>query len=122
MINPYKFTPKRDWILVLDTPRRTSTVGGILLPTAETGVEKVTEGTGMIIAVGPGIKNDKLQLSKGLKIVYRAYLKHAERIPYQSEGEEKIFFLMSSDDIMGIVSPGVDVGVFSGRPQVPESN
>lgn len=119
----HKVRPRDGWVLALADQRKEKTAGGILLPGNETGVEKVTEGAGMLVAVGPGIKNGKLGIEKGMRIIYRAYLKHAHRLDGEEkwpDGEEKFYFLMSSDDIYGIVPPGVEVGVFSGRPQNPE--
>jgi len=115
-----KLKPRRDWTLVLADPRRVATQGGIFLPGHETGVEKVTEGAGLIIAVGPGEKNAGLKIEKGDRILYRAFLKHANRMETDEvweNGEAKCYFLMNSDDILGVMAPGVDVGVFSGRPE-----
>lgn len=122
MIDPYKFRPSEGWVLILDDPRATQTAGGLFLPGAETGVEKVTEGSGEVIAVGKGDKNRLSNLEKGLRVVYRAFLKHAHRIDAEQnwpDGSEKIFFLIKSEDILAALTPGVTVGVFSGRPQVP---
>jgi co-chaperonin GroES (HSP10) len=117
-----KVRPRRDWLLVLADARRDKTASGLLLPGHETGVEKVTEGAGLVISVGPGEKNRVLGLEKGVRIVFRSFIKHANRLPVEESwdsGEQKIYFLMSSDDAIGVMAPGVDVGVFSGRPEVP---
>lgn len=115
VLDPHKIRPKRDWVVVKDDPRPNKTAGGIFLPGMETGVEKVKEGTGEVISVGPGEKNQALGLEPGQKICYRGFLKHANRI----ETENDHYFFMASDDILGIVPEGVNVGVFSGRPMVP---
>lgn len=117
-----KVRPRRDWLLVLADPRRDKTASGLLLPGHETGAEKVTEGAGLVISVGPGEKNRVLGVEKGVRIVFRSFIKHANRLPVEDNwpnGESKIYFLMSSDDAIGVMAPGVDVGVFSGRPEVP---
>lgn len=122
-MDPYKFRPSDGWALVLDDLRRETTVGGIFLPGAETGVEKVTEGSGELIAVGQGKKATALGLEKGLRILYRGFLKYAHHFEtdlFWPNGEAKRFFLMKVDDIMSVIPPGLDVGVFSGRPQVPD--
>lgn len=116
-----KVRPRRDWLLVLADQRRDKTASGLLLPGHETGVEKVTEGAGLVLSVGPGEKNRALGLEKGIRIVFRSFIKYANRLPIEEtweSGEQKIYFLMSSDDAIGAMAPGVDVGVFSGRPEV----
>lgn len=121
-MNVRDIRPRRDWVLVLDDPRKDKTASGILLPSAETGAEKVTEGSGEVVAVGNGEKNAALGLEKGSRIVYRGFLKHAQRIPSEEkwpDGQEKIFFFLNSNDIMASIGPEVEVGVFSGRPAVP---
>lgn len=117
-----KIRPKRDWIIVLSDPRRDKTSSGLLLPTSETGVEKVSEGTGLVISVGPGKKNEGLFLKVGDKVLFRSFIKYANIIPTEEvwdDGQKKVYSFMSSDDIMAVVEPGVDVGVFSGRPENP---
>ena len=131
-IEPSNYLPehvrvKDGWITVLADPRKTKTESGILLAPNETGVEKVTEGMGVIVRVGPGERNVKIGLEKGMRIFYRGFLKHANPIeseerwgkPY--EDQKKMYFIMNSDDVLGILAPGVEVGVFSGRPMVPEA-
>lgn len=118
-----KIRPREGWVLVLDDQRKRETSGGIILPSSETGAEKVSEGSGLLIAIGNGEKNAKLGIEKGVRILYRGFLKHAHRIENDEkweDGEPKHYFLMNSDDILAMMAPGVEVGVFSGRPQVPE--
>lgn len=120
-MDPKKFRPKDGWALVLDDQRREKS-GSIYLPGKETGVEKVTEGSGVVIRLGPGKKNSRLGLEEGQHIAYRGYLKYANPIETDErwpDGQAKQFFLMDSNDIVAIMQPGVEVGVFSGRPQVP---
>lgn len=122
--DPQSIRPKREWVIVLADKRRERTGGGIFLPGHETGIEKVTEGAGEIIALGSGLKAEKLNLSVGQRVVYRDFLKHANPIPNNEkweDGSEKRYFLMAIDDLISVISPGVDVGVFSGRPMVPEA-
>lgn len=122
-MNPEKVLPRENWVLVLDDQRRKETSGGIVLPSAETGIEKVTEGSGTVIRVGRGEKNFRLGLEKGVRVVYRAFLKHAHRLDTDEtweDGQQRHYFLMSSDDVLAVIAPGVSVGVFSGRPQVRE--
>lgn len=116
--DPHKLRPvKEDWVIVLNDKRRTQTAGGIILTEEETGIEKVTEGAGTIIRVGKGPKIDAEKLKEGDRIVYRSYLRIPNRIP--TENREDEYFFMAVDDIMAVIQPGVEVGVFSGRPMVP---
>lgn len=118
VLDPRKIRPKRDWVIVKDDKRPEQTAGGIYLPGNETGVEKVKEGSGTIISVGLGDKNQALGLEPGQKVCFRGFLKHANRI--ETEDSNDHYFFMASDDILGIVPEGVSVGVFSGRPMVPD--
>jgi co-chaperonin GroES (HSP10) len=121
-MNPYSVRPRDGWVVVLADPRKDKTSGGIYVPTALTGVEKVTEGAGRIIRVGPGKKNHDLGLETDLRVVYRGFLKYANPIETEEKwanGENKVYFIMSSEDLLAVLPPGVEVGVFSGRPQVP---
>lgn len=120
---PHSVRPRDGWIVVLAEPRKEQLSSGILLAPNETGVEKVTEGAGKVIRVGPGEKCKIAGLEEGQRIVYRGYLKHANPIPSEEkwpDGQEKRYFIMSMLDVMAIIPEGLEVGVFSGRPQVPE--
>lgn len=126
-LNPAKVRPRDGWVVVLADPRKDRTESGIYLSPNESGVEKVTEGSGRILRAGPGEKNEKLGLKEGMRVLYRGFLKYANPIETDTkwgkgpfEGQKMTFFIMSSDDIMGIMPEGVEVGVFSGRPQVQE--
>ncbi len=127
----HKVRPREGWALILDDQRKTETHGGIIIP-VETGAEKVTEGSGTVIAVGNGEKNAAAGLEKGIRVVYRSFLKYAHKLEAElpddkgepqtekwKNGEEKRYFLINTDDILAVMAPGVEVGVFSGRPQIP---
>jgi co-chaperonin GroES (HSP10) len=120
---PSQIRPNRDWVLVLDDERREVLASGLILAEV-TGAEKVTEGTGTLIRVGPGDMNGGLGIEPQMRVVYRSYLKYANPIDSEERwpsGSRKRYFLMSCKDLMGVVAPGVEVGVYSGRPQVPEA-
>lgn len=123
MYDPRNIRPRDGWVVVLADPRQEKLSSGIYLPTSETGAERVTEGAGEIIRVGPGAKNKTFGLEKGQRVLYRGFLKHANPIETDEQwpdGQKKVYFIMSSLDLLGILKPGIDVGVYSGRPQVPE--
>lgn len=115
LLNPKTVKPRRDWVLVLNEPRKEVLSSGIVLA-VETGVEKVTEGAGRVIRSGGG-KCDSL-LRDGDRIAYRSFLKHATPIETDEkweDGRKKEYFLMSVDDIMAVIPDAIDIGVFS-RP------
>ncbi len=121
-LDPKKVRPRDGWLVVLSDARKEK-VGSIFVAPRETGVEKVTEGAGLIIRAGPGKKNQRLGLEEGQRIVYRGFLKYANPIETGekwSDGQAKQYFIMSAEDIMAILPIGVEVGVFSGRPQSQE--
>lgn len=123
LYDPTAIRPKKDFAVVLAEPRKAQLSSGIFLPTAETGAEKVTEGAGRVIRVGPGKKGPALELKEGDRVVYRGFLKVANPVTTDEtwpDGTPKEYFLMAIDDIMLVVPEDVDVGVYSGRPQVPE--
>lgn len=117
LYDPRSIRPKRDWISVLLEERKTQ-VGLIALPGSETGVEKVAEGAGVIVRVGPG-RAEQLGLKEGDRILVRTYFKHANPIDTDEKwpsGEAKRYFLMAADDVMcDQLDPNIEVGAFS-RP------
>lgn len=116
--SPSTLRPNRDFVSVLMEERQSQLDSGVLLPTSETGVEKVTEGAGVIVRVGAGELNEKLGLQPGMRILVRSYLKYANTIDTEEKwpsGSKKEYFFMSSKDIMAILPVDMNVGVFS-RP------
>jgi co-chaperonin GroES (HSP10) len=102
--------------------RRADTVAGglIFLPVSEINSEKLTEGMGTIVRVGPGEKGKSIGLKTGDRVAFRSFLKHVNPIDttdvWGDVGDtyaRKRYFLMAIDDIMGVISEGVNVGVFS---------
>lgn len=123
-IDPRRVRPRRDWALVLCDPRKVVLDSGLVLPGEETGAEKVTERAGTIIRLGPSEhKVEKMGVCEGSSVIFRGYLKHANPVPHDEkweDGSAKEYFLMDLDDLFAITDGTVSIGVFSGRPQVPE--
>lgn len=120
--DPLKVRPRDGWVIVLSDARKKELESGLLLAPNETGAEKVCEGAGVVVRVGGGDKNKTLGLEPGLRVMYRSYLRWANPIVTEQkwpDGQVKQYFIINSDDIMGAVPDGVQVGVYSGRPQVP---
>lgn len=122
-LDPLKVRPRDGWVVVLAEPRKKEMESGIILAPNETGAEIVSEGAGKVVRVGPGEKNEKLGITKDARVLYRGFLKHANPIEVDEkwpDGQNKKYFIMSSDDVLGFIPDGVQIGVYSGRPQVPE--
>jgi co-chaperonin GroES (HSP10) len=121
--NPATIRPKKDFVTVLAEPREVRLDSGIFLPQQETGAEKVTEGAGRVMRVGPGKKAEAVDLKEGDRVLYRGFLKYANPIETDEtwpDGTPKQYFLMAVDDILSVIPDEVKVGIYSGRPQVPE--
>lgn len=118
MLNYRQFRPRKNWVVVCGDPRVKKTKGGIILTEAITGVERVMEGSGTLLKVGPEVE-EKLgtALKSGERIVYRGFLKDATFQEFEPDtelhGEPCPVFLLKSDDIIGVLEPGVQVGFFS---------
>ena len=114
--------PKRDWVYVLAEPRPEK-VGSLFLPGNETGAERVMEGAGVLLSVGPGEKGEKLQLCAGQRVLFRGFLKVVHRIENDEvweDGTKKWCFLMAIDDVLAVIPQGLAVGIYGGRPEVKE--
>lgn len=122
-MDPRKIKPPDGWILVLADQRKEKKSSGIIIPETST-TEKLTQGSGVIIRTGFRVdgstrKNELMGIKDGDRVAFRSFLKAAN--PVESEetwpnGSKKEFFLMSSDDLLGVVADGVEIGVFSDRP------
>lgn len=122
-LDPLKVRPRDGWVVVLAEPRKKEMKSGVILSPNESGAELVCEGAGRVVRAGPGKKNVKLCLTEGDRVLYRGYLRHANPIETDEkwpDGQKKTYFIMSSDDVFALLPEGVEVGVYSGRPQVPE--
>lgn len=121
--HPKQVRPRDGWVIVLADKRETKLQSGIFLPNHETGVEKVCEGAGRLIRVGGGDKNGILNLEAGQRVLYRGFLKWANPIETEEkwdDGQTKQYFIMNVDDVFAVIDDNTQVGIFSGRPMVPE--
>ena len=118
LFDPTKIRPRADWCVVLMEERIQLLASGIFIAPNETGAEKVTEGAGTIIRLTPGEKSRAMGLEPGMRVCIRSYLKYANPIPNEEEwpsGAKKEYFIMNVDDIMAVIAPGLNIGVYS-RP------
>ncbi len=93
-----KFRPLHDRVLVRRLEEDEMTVGGIIIP--DTAKEKPMEGE--VLAVGPGARNDKgeltpLDVKAGDRILFGKWSGSEVKI----DGEELV--IMKESDIMGII-------------------
>ncbi len=120
--SPQQVRPMRNWVSILVEPRVEKLASGIFLSPNESGAEKISMGSGWIVRVGSGVKNEALSLRPGDRVVFRGYLKHANPFPTEEkweDGRPKEYFLMSVEDLVAVVPEKLNVSVASGRPQVP---
>ena len=93
-----KFRPLHDRVLVRRLEEDERTVGGIIIP--DTAKEKPMEGE--VLAVGPGARNDKgeltpLDVKAGDRILFGKWSGSEVKI----DGEELV--IMKESDIMGVI-------------------
>ena len=93
-----KFRPLHDRVLVRRLEEEERTVGGIIIP--DTAKEKPMEGE--VLAIGPGARNDKgeltpLDVKAGDRILFGKWSGSEVKI----DGEELV--IMKESDIMGII-------------------
>ena len=90
-----KFKPLEDRVLVEPLPSEAKTASGIIIP--DTAKEKPQEG--MVAAVGPGKKDEKMTLKRGDHVLFGKYSGTEITI----DGTE--YLIMKQSDIYGITSP-----------------
>ena len=116
MVDPLKFRPLHDWVVVKIEKRATVSKGGLHLPNTTTGLEKVMEGDGRVVAVGPGAlrKNGRRlppgDVNVGDRVTFRRYLKDAQPLD-KVDGYE--YSLFRADDLQGVLSEDAVIGPLS---------
>jgi chaperonin GroES len=96
------FRPLHDRVVVRRLEEETKTAGGIIIP--DTAKEKPMQGE--VIAVGPGARNDKgevspLDVKAGDRVLFGKWSGTEVKI----DGEELL--IMKESDIMGVIEGGV---------------
>ncbi len=96
-----KFRPLHDRVLVKRVEEENKTKGGIIIP--DTAKEKPMQGE--VLAVGPGVRNEKgelqaLDVQVGDRILFGKW----SGTEVKMDGEELL--IMKESDIMGIVEEG----------------
>jgi len=85
------FKPNEDRVLVEPAPAEEKTAGGIIIP--DTAKEKPQQGT--IVAVGPGKKDEPIELKAGATVYYGKY----SGTEIQLDGKD--YLIMRASDILG---------------------
>ncbi len=99
-----KFRPLHDRVLVRRVEEEAKTKGGIIIP--DTAKEKPMQGE--VLAVGPGVRNEKgelqaLDVKAGDRILFGKWSGTEVKI----DGEELL--IMKESDVMGIVEEGASL-------------
>jgi len=93
MSSSTKITPLHDRIIVKPAPAEEKTSGGIIIP--DTAKEKPQRG--MVIAAGPGKKDEPVTVKKGDTVLYGKYAGTEIKL----EGEDLL--ILRESDILAIV-------------------
>ncbi|GAB4381111.1 MAG: co-chaperone GroES [Salibacteraceae bacterium] len=88
-----KFKPNEDRVLVEPAPAEEKTAGGIIIP--DTAKERPQRGT--VVAVGPGKKDEPVQVKVGDSVFYGKY----SGTEIQINGKE--YLIMRASDILGSI-------------------
>lgn len=88
------FKPLADRVLVEPTAAETTTASGIIIP--DTAKEKPQEG--IVIAVGPGKKDDPTTVSVGDKVLYGKYSGSELKL------DGKDYLIVKESDLLGVLS------------------
>lgn len=112
MYDWHTFRPMGKWVIVQDDPRLTVSSGGILLPDQMVAAERVMEGTGTVLKVGPEVaKCLGRPLEPGMRICFRGFLKDAF---HEFEPEEgRTVFLLRAEDVLLELDKDVKMGFAS---------
>lgn len=104
------------WIVVKGDPRTKTTKGGIELPDQMVGVERVMEGTGVVLKVGSDRKAVEdyagFQLEAGMRICFRGFLKDAFA-EFDTDDDGQPIFLLRVEDVMMVIPDDIKMGAFS---------
>lgn len=88
-----KAKPLADRVIILPTPAEEVTASGIIIPNS--AKEKPLRGT--VLAVGPGTKDEEMQLKNGDEVLYGKYA----GTEVELEGEKVL--IMRQSDVLAII-------------------
>lgn len=93
MTNNVTATPLHDRVIVKPEPAEEKTTGGIIIP--DTAKEKPQRG--LVVAAGPGKKEEPVSVKKGDAVLYGKYA----GTEIQIDGQQ--YLIMRESDILAIV-------------------
>jgi chaperonin GroES len=93
MAENVKATPLHDRVIIQPAPSTQKTAGGIIIP--DTAKEKPQMG--IVLAAGPGKKDEPLTVKKGDQVLYGKYA----GTEFQYEGQQLL--IMRESDILAIL-------------------
>ena len=88
-----KLQPLHDWVLIRTGKRSEKSAGGIIIP--DTAKEKPQRG--VVIAAGPGKKDEPVTVKTGDVVLYGKYAGTEIKL----EGQD--YLIMREDDILGVL-------------------
>lgn len=88
-----KIKPLADRVIVEPSPAESKTASGIIIP--DTAKEKPQEG--IVVAVGPGKKNEPMTVKEGNKVLYGKY----SGTEFKISGKD--YLIMRESDIFAII-------------------
>ncbi|MBL7112674.1 MAG: co-chaperone GroES [Bacteroidales bacterium] len=88
-----KIKPLADRVLIQPMEAEEKTTSGIIIP--DTAKEKPQKGT--VIAVGPGIEDEKMELKAGDKVLYGKYS------GTEIEIDNNDYLIMRQSDVLAII-------------------
>lgn len=120
-----RIRPYGNWVVVRVDDRREK-IGHIHLPGELTGIESIGSRTGHVVSVGPGRREGRNlgnldtevdlkgvlreMLKPGDRVVFRDYIRDANPIDVEDDGE---FAFIHCMDLVGVVGEDVEIGEWS---------
>ena len=106
--------PIKKWVLVKADPRVKKTKGGLHLTEGLTHVEKMMEGTGILLKVGGDVeKTVSFKLEPGMRVCFRGFLKDASSMEFYPHEDGCAVFMLRAEDVLAVIDPEVVMGAFS---------
>ena len=106
--------PRNGWVLVKSEPRVKQSKGGIVLPDGLLKMERMMEGTGVVLRMGSKVCDElNFHLEEGMRVCYRGFLKDASAWLFDRHEDGCQVFMIEATDLLAVVDPGVELGALS---------